>query len=170
MIKQAVREAIIILITATVLALVVYAFRPDKIGQPAPSPPTATASPATPHDDRGMAEPEMPEPISLERARQLFDDAAALFADARHPVDYAAGHISGARNLFVDDQEQWLPDLLATTDSARVIVTYCDGERCHLAPELAELLYFNGFEKVYYLKNGWTRWREAGLPIASSVD
>ena len=50
-------------------------------------------------------------------------------------------------------------------DPAKVIITYCDGEDCHLAPALAELLFFNGFNNVRYLRNGWTRWREGGFPV-----
>jgi rhodanese-related sulfurtransferase len=46
-----------------------------------------------------------------------------------------------------------------------VIITYCDGPNCHLAPELAEFLFFNGFDHVFYLENGWTRWRDHGYPV-----
>lgn len=162
MFKQAVREAVFILLIAVVLAVVVHAVRPDK-SPPVPSPGSESAGqPAAPPD--GFAE------IGLTRAKQLFDADGAIFADARHPIDFAAGHIRGARNLVAADPEQWLPDLLASTDPAQVIVTYCDGEQCHLAPELAELLFFNGFDNVFYLKNGWTRWREHGFPTAQAAD
>jgi 3-mercaptopyruvate sulfurtransferase SseA len=45
------------------------------------------------------------------------------------------------------------------------IVTYCDGETCSLSEDLARELVSMGYEKVRVLSNGWTRWREAGLPI-----
>ena len=168
MFNQAFREALVILGTATILALVVYAVRPDKI---AVAPPTGTGGPAQPAT--GAAGPpatplSMPREISLDRAKALFDDNGAIFVDARHPVDFAAGHIRDARNLLATNEATWLSAFIAATDSSRVIITYCDGENCHLAPELAELLYFNGFDNVYYLKNGLTQWRQHGFPVATS--
>jgi len=50
--------------------------------------------------------------------------------------------------------------------AATAIIAYCDGEACHLAPDLAEFLFFNGFDHVFYLKNGWSLWKEGGLPTA----
>jgi len=165
MFKKAVREAAVIIVAATVLALVVYAARPDKIGETLPPGTGGTSVQAT--DATGRSDPvsEMPREISLERAKQLYDSAGAIFADARHPVDFAAGHIRDAQNLCVADEAAWLPDFVAATDPSRVIIAYCDGENCHLAPELGELLYFNGFDNVYYLKNGWSRWRQHGFPV-----
>ena len=106
--------------------------------------------------------------ISIDEAYRLYQEENVVFADARHAVDYAAGHIKGAVNLTVTESDSWLSGFLAATDPATVIVTYCDGESCHLAPELAELLYFNGFEHVFYIENGWTRWREKGLPVGQN--
>lgn len=166
MFKQAVREAMIIVFSAAVLGLIVYGARPERIGGVPSAGGDPAAEQATAASGLSGTPAEMPREITLARAKQLFDDTDAIFADARHPADYAAGHIRGARNLYVGDPDQWLSGFLADTDPARVIVTYCDGEQCHLAPELAELLYFNGFDKVYYLTNGWTRWRSHGFPIA----
>lgn len=167
MFKQAVREAVVILITATLIALTVYALRPDKIGIAPPAVGDGGAPTATTDQTLPAASATIPLEISIDRAKQLFDENGALFADARHPADFAAGHIHGARNLFMAEQEKWLPDLAAQTDPSQVVIAYCDGEHCHLAPELAEFLYFNGYDQVYYLKNGWTRWREHGFPVAS---
>lgn len=157
MLKNATREALILILAAVGIALAVYAVRPDKIGAP-----TMTAAPDVAEQSSvtsGFSE------IPIEDARRLYEESSAIFADARHEVDFSAGHIKGAVHLFVDEQEIWLPDFLATTDPATVIITYCDGENCYLAPQLAELLFFNGFDKVYYLENGWTRWRESGFPV-----
>lgn len=155
MLLTSLKEAVIIVLTAIVVATAVYLLRPDKIAGPMDPP---AASQPQPGEATGFRE------ISIDAARSLFDAPNTLFADARPAIDFAAGHVYGARNLVVADQEQWLPAFLATTDPATVIITYCDGENCHLAPELAELLYFNGYDNVYYLKNGWTRWRERGFP------
>ena len=157
MMRQAVKEAFILCFIAGVLALIVYAVRPDKIA-PAPSA-SDVAGPGPTHPELGYAE------ISLDDAERLFQDGGAIFADARHAADYDAGHIKGALNLSAADQGAWLSDVLSSTDPATVIVTYCDGQECHLAADLAQLLSVNGFDQVFYLTNGWTRWRESGLPV-----
>ena len=155
MLGKAVQEALILIAVAVAVALAVYAVRPDKIGtrsaQEAP-----IASP--PETARGVSE------ISLDAAAQRWGTPGVIFADARHPDDYQAGHIRGAVSLYPEDADQWLPSFLAGTDPAAVIITYCDGEGCHLAARLAELLSLNGFETVYYLKDGWRRWQDGGFP------
>ena len=156
MVKQVVREALILVVVSFAVAFIVYSVRPDKI-EPAPSKgngPVASSHAGSDHI----------RDISLLDAVQHFNRGSAVFVDARHPTDFDAGHIRGAVNLYLADQEKWLSDFMASTDPAKVIVAYCDGEACHLAPDLAEFLFFNGFDNVYYLKNGWSVWKEAGYP------
>jgi rhodanese-related sulfurtransferase len=157
MTRQTFKEAIILVAVAVGLALGVYALRPDKID----SLPRAVSQHAAPQTqfEAGLSE------ISLSDAFNRFEASDAIFADSRHPADYEAGHIQGALNLTVADPDAWLSDFLAETDPAALIITYCDGDACHLATDLVELLSLNGFENVHFLKNGWTRWRESGFPI-----
>ena len=157
MLKQATKEALILIGTAVAIALVVYTVRPDKIGVT----PVALNEGDTRQStaEKGFSE------IPIDEALRLYEEKGAIFADARHAADFAVGHVKGAVHLYAADQAVWLPDFLAATDPATVIVTYCDGADCHLAPALAELLVINGFDNVRYLKNGWTRWREGGFPV-----
>lgn len=157
MVKQAAKEAFILILAAVVIALSVYAVRPDKLGVNPAAVAEGNGSQSTTAD--GFAE------ISIVEAVRRFEEKTAIFADSRHLADFEAGHIQGAVHLYAADQDIWLPDFLAATDPATVIVTYCDGQDCHLAPALAELLFFNGFDNVYYFKNGWTRWREGGFAV-----
>lgn len=157
MMKQAVKEAVILSIVAVALAVAVYVVRPDKIG---PAPGTVDGADGQPSSvEQGFGE------IGLEDALRHLGEKGVIFADARHPADYEAGHIQGAVNLYASEPDAWLSDFLAGVDPKDLIITYCDGEECHLATQLAELLALNGFENVTYLKNGWTRWREGGYPI-----
>ena len=157
MLKLAAKEALILIGTAVTIAIAVYAVRPDKIGiMPGAQSGGSARQLAA---DSGFSE------ISLEDAVRLYEEKNTLFADSRHAADFEAGHIKGALHLYAAEQEAWLPEFLAATDPETAIVTYCDGEDCHLARALAELLFFNGFDHVRYLKNGWTRWREGGFPI-----
>ncbi|MEJ2658258.1 MAG: rhodanese-like domain-containing protein, partial [Desulfobacterales bacterium] len=45
------------------------------------------------------------------------------------------------------------------------IITYCDGETCELSHHLANFLIDAGFNNVRILVNGWTKWKNADLPI-----
>ncbi len=157
MLKQTVKEALILVLAAVGIALAVYSARPDKIGSPQAA--VDDGSDRQVPSEGGVAE------ISLEEALHRFEEKSAIFADARHAADFDAGHIKAAVHLYAADQDAWLSRFLSATDPLALIVTYCDGDDCHLATQLAELLYLNGFENVRFLKNGWTRWRERGFPV-----
>ncbi len=104
--------------------------------------------------------------IPLAEAARLFSEQAALFIDARYEEDYADGHIKGALNLpWDDDVHTVFPEIAGAIPSDRVIITYCDGETCYLSYALAVFLREKGFEKARELVNGWTVWRDAGLPV-----
>lgn len=156
MVKQTVKEALILIFIAVGIALAVYAVRPDLMARP----PASVNQPAgeLPTTESSFAE------ISIEEAARLYEEESVIFVDARHADDYEAGHIKGAVNLYAMDQDTWLSGFLYATDPTFTIVTYCDGESCHLATELAELLYMNGYNNIFYLRNGWSQWREGGFP------
>ncbi|MDI6616914.1 MAG: rhodanese-like domain-containing protein [Syntrophaceae bacterium] len=103
--------------------------------------------------------------IPLAEAARLFSEQAALFIDARYEEDYADGHIKGALNLPWDDVQTRFPDIAGAIPRDRVIITYCDGETCYLSHDLAIFLREKGFKEVRELVNGWTVWRDAGLPV-----
>ncbi len=157
MVNQTAKEAILLLLIAVGIAGAVYAIRPDKIAS-LDAPATDAASEVS-AAEAGYRE------ISIEAAWDLFEDGDAIFADSRHRADFEAGHIQGAVHLHAADAEVWLPDFLSATNPLTPIVTYCDGEDCPLAQELATLLALNGFETIHYLENGWAQWQEKGLPV-----
>lgn len=169
--KSTFREALVIVLTAVVVSGIVYGIRPDKISpdKTGPNTPGGTAAPAS--DETGKIDENTGyREISLEQARVLFDRPGTIFADSRHELDFSAGHIRDARHFFEEDQEVWLNAVLSETEPDTVIITYCDGDDCRLATDLAQLLVLNGFTRVYYLKNGWTRWREKGFPTATGKE
>jgi rhodanese-related sulfurtransferase len=103
--------------------------------------------------------------ISLAEAEGLYFSGAAVFLDARFPEDYAAGHIAGAFNVPPDRVREGLFELPAQMSPETPVVTYCDGTGCGLGEELALSLLEQGYYNVRALENGWTRWRQRGLPI-----
>ena len=103
--------------------------------------------------------------ISLADARSHFKAGTALFADAR-PVDaYQMGHIQGAMNLDPGNFDAWSGAFFSQFPADTMIIAYCDGTRCPLSSELAEKLIMLGYEKVYVLRNGWSLWKTAQLPV-----
>jgi rhodanese-related sulfurtransferase len=105
--------------------------------------------------------------IPLDQAKQLWDSGASLFLDAREPDDYAAGHIGNALNLPVLSFAQHFPGIAPMLAPDSSLILYCDGQECDLSHRLAEILRQQGYTNVQILFNGWTAWRQAGLPASS---
>jgi len=102
--------------------------------------------------------------ISLDQAVQLFQKGEVLFLDARSQSQCAEGRIKEALCLPWQEVDHYFMKMAGRLDGAGVIITYCDGENCDLSHELALFLKKAGFKDVFVLVNGWTLWRQAGLP------
>ncbi len=147
-------ETILIVLIAAVLAAAGYTLRPGKFNPWA--------------DGTAPLEAEQDGPvkvISIEEAQEMFSDSTALFADARPAVAFDEGHIQGAMHLPPASFDQWAADILDYYPMDQPIIAYCEGPQCALSHELAEKLTWLGFEKVYYLIDGWGQWKARGLPV-----
>jgi rhodanese-related sulfurtransferase len=102
--------------------------------------------------------------LTLDQAKKLWSSGAGFFLDAREPADYAAGHIANAFNLPAANFEQHFPDIAQMLKFESPIVVYCNGEQCELSHRLADKLHEQGYKNIRLLHNGWTVWRNAGLP------
>lgn len=107
--------------------------------------------------------------VSLEKARSLCMEEDAVFLDARSREEYARGHIRCAQNIPWQSFEAHIDRVWGAYPDDAWIVTYCDGEQCSLSEDLARELMAMGYRNVKVLINGWTRWREAGLPTGGEV-
>ena len=103
--------------------------------------------------------------ISLDEAKNLHQSGGAVFLDARPLAEFTQGHIQGAISLPWQEAEQRVMDVTADLANDAVIITYCDGDTCDLSKDLALFLENLGFSNVRVLVNGWTLWRDAGLPV-----
>lgn len=104
--------------------------------------------------------------IPLDQARQLWQRGDVFFFDAREPADYAAGHIGNALNLPAQSFAQHFVGIAPLLTPAAELVLYCDGADCDLSHRLRESLHALGYTNTHLLFNGWTAWRQAGLPIS----
>ena len=102
--------------------------------------------------------------IPIDKARELWGSGVALFLDAREPADYEAGHIASALNLPALSFERHFGDIAPMLTPESPVVVYCDGTECELSHHLADNLRQLGYTNVQILSNGWTTWRQAGLP------
>lgn len=114
-----------------------------------------------------------------EIARERFDDEDAfqpisrtellarlarrdvVVVDLRPTEEYRAGHIPGALSLPVPELERRIRRL--RKDS--LVVAYCRGPYCLLAPQAIPILRAHGYQ-VKRLEDGFPEWRAAGYPIS----
>jgi adenylyltransferase/sulfurtransferase len=98
--------------------------------------------------------------VSVEEARTLAG-AGAVLLDVREADEWSQGHLPGAvfipRGFLELRVEEKVPD------KTREVVVYCaGGTRSALgAKALAQL----GYSRVASMAGGFTRWKEAGLPV-----
>lgn len=146
-------QSVCILALSTVLALGVNALRPDSL-------------PLLYAEQSAVQLDEASETIPLKDAAMLFLSGRALFLDARSQFEYDEGHVQGALSLPPEDFGFLFEELRPQLEGKELLVAYCDGERCPLSHELADLLREAGFHNVRVLINGWSLWKAEGLPIA----
>lgn len=155
MISRSLKETLAILALAAGVALIFNALREtplEWIGSRTSSAPGQAVSPGAP--------PEMP----FEKALAGFEAGSVLFVDARSAEAYTEGHIQGAVSFPDQRFDELIVPFLEKIDPKTVLVTYCEGEACHLSTSLAEKLMLAGFENVFHLRDGWGRWKKGGLP------
>jgi rhodanese-related sulfurtransferase len=107
--------------------------------------------------------------ITFEEALDHSKNGTAIFADARPLEAFEAGHIKGAMHLDPVQFDQWSDQLFLYDVAASTFITYCEGPPCLMGHELAEKLAWLGFEKVYYLEEGFQMWSERGLPMGKGA-
>ena len=98
--------------------------------------------------------------VSTSEAVQLINREKGVLIDVSEPVEYAAGHAGGSKNLPFGSLEtsndlprnKTLPLLLMCPTGAR-------------AQRAVALLRKRGYERVHSVTGGLAAWREANLPI-----
>jgi rhodanese-related sulfurtransferase len=98
----------------------------------------------------------MPE-VSASEAQQLIESGAQL-VDVRTDVEFAAGHIPGARHVPLADVQSEAAGL----DREKPLVVYCrSGERSGMA---ADAFAASGWD-AHSIEGGLLQWAEDGLPL-----
>jgi rhodanese-related sulfurtransferase len=100
--------------------------------------------------------------LAPQDAIRLMNQGAAV-VDLRAADEFAAGHISGARNIPAADIGNAAADALKRYKE-RPVVLYC--ERGSSAAGAVRTLAAQGFAKVFNLRGGLAAWRAENLPLA----
>lgn len=103
------------------------------------------------------------EHVSADALRGKLQSGEVCLIDVRPVVEYAAGHIPGAKSIPLEQVEKLLDEL----PSDRPIVAYCRGPYCVFADEALEILKAYGYE-VARLEEGVREWQEEGYELERS--
>lgn len=101
--------------------------------------------------------------ISAEQAKKLWKQGA-IFIDTRKSSDWEAGRVPGAVHINVKNSEFNKENILNYVGLNDSVISYCNAEKCHRAASGAKKLVGFGFTKVYYYRDGFPSWKNAGYP------
>lgn len=99
--------------------------------------------------------------VSPQGAVQLINREKAVVVDVCETGEFAAGHVTGARNIPLGELEKRLPEVVK--NKALPVILVCQsGGRAQRALATAKTL---GYDKAVVLGGGMKAWKEANLPL-----
>lgn len=105
--------------------------------------------------------------INTEVAKKLYDAKAAVFIDARPEDQYNAGHISGSMNVYAEQWQSKIPEIIQIAKE-QPIICYCSGgDECELSHDLAKSLQGLGYLNVFVYTGGIQDWTAKKYPLVT---
>ncbi len=101
-------------------------------------------------------------PVSRQELLTRMRRGEVVLWDVRPNLEYAAGHIPGARSVPLSQLEEALASLPHDAE----VVAYCRGPFCAYADEAVRRIRALGVE-AQRLEAGFPEWRRAGLPVVT---
>jgi rhodanese-related sulfurtransferase len=111
---------------------------------------------AAPDSTKGFSQ------VSVNETKLLLKSKDVLVLDSRAKEEFEFGHILGAVNLPTYDFDKTYPQVLPLLKGKKVLLVYCSGPGCELAPKLAEKLRAKGYKDIRIFEGGWPAWLKAG--------
>jgi len=99
--------------------------------------------------------------LNASGAVQLINREKAVVVDICEPAEFAAGHVTGAKNIPLSDLEAKLPGLVKNK-ALPLILVCASGARSGKAVAIAKKL---GYEQAQSLSGGLKAWKDANLPV-----
>ncbi|MBI1281121.1 MAG: metalloregulator ArsR/SmtB family transcription factor [Anaerolineaceae bacterium] len=106
-----------------------------------------------------LTERKSMEPVTLNELLARLSEPGLVILDVRPLLEYAQGHIAGARSIPIDELEGRLNELPPHQE----IVAYCRGAYCVFSDEAVELLTARGYN-ARRMDEGYPDWHLAQLP------
>ena len=94
-------------------------------------------------------------------AVQLINREKAVVIDVCEAEEFAAGHVTGAKNVPVSELEERLPTVVKNK-ALPVVLVCASGARANRAVAIAKKL---GYDNAQAMAGGMKAWREASLPV-----
>lgn len=94
-------------------------------------------------------------------AVQLINREKAVVVDVGETEEFAAGHVTGARNIPLNQLEQRLPELVKNKAVPLILVDPTGGRANRALPTAKKL----GYDKAVALAGGLKAWKDANLPL-----
>jgi TolB-like protein/rhodanese-related sulfurtransferase len=98
-------------------------------------------------------------------AAKALHDRGVPFVDVRGDQSWQAGHVSGAVHLKLLDEFSEA-NLSTIVGKGEEVVFYSRAPMCGLAPNASAKAKTWGYSKIYYLRDGFQYWENAGYPTA----
>jgi rhodanese-related sulfurtransferase len=99
--------------------------------------------------------------LTAQGAVQLINRERAVVVDVREPGEFAAGHVTGSKNVPFDQLEQKLAAAVKNK-SVPLLLVCATGARAQRAVATAKKL---GYEQAQAVAGGLKSWKEANLPV-----
>lgn len=93
--------------------------------------------------------------ITLDELGQHVRNDTAVIVDARESKHFRRGHVRGAMNIPVGDEQAHLAALQKAAEPHDLIIVYCGGPDCPAGDNVAAFLNSQGFTNVRVYKPGW---------------
>ena len=103
--------------------------------------------------------------LSPANAVALINREKAVVVDVSEPDEFAAGHVTGAKNIPLAQLEERLPTV-AKNKALPLILVCASGKRAQGAVATATKL---GYANVQALAGGIQAWRKADMPVEKSA-
>lgn len=99
--------------------------------------------------------------ISPEEAQKIIENGKAIVIDVRTPEEFADGHIPGARNINIYDEN--FPVIVRGLAPDTVYIVNCQsGGR---SAKACTMMHEFGLVESMNLLGGITAWKKGGLPV-----
>ena len=99
--------------------------------------------------------------LTAQGAVQLINRERAVVVDVREPEEFAAGHVTGAKNVPLNQLDEKLAAAVKNK-SVPLLLVCATGARAQRAVAMAKKL---GYEQAQAVAGGLKSWKEANLPV-----